>query len=86
MLGRAVDLPLRNFCKARRHTATSRDRGAVQLYQITYLITGSEPDVRTVEATEVAAVIEHAGELGMQILVHPCPRPPGSRTRKEDAP
>ncbi|MFB6518490.1 hypothetical protein [Streptomyces sp. NPDC056401] len=60
---------------------TSSSQEAVQLYQITYLGTGPEPDVRTVEAGEVAAVIEH----GMQILVRPCPPPPQEPdTRKED--
>ncbi|WP_371615753.1 hypothetical protein [Streptomyces sp. NBC_00454] len=44
---------------------------AVQLYEITYLGTGAVVDTRTVEASEVAAVIEHAGEHGMKILVRP---------------
>ncbi|MEW2138898.1 hypothetical protein AB0892_20265 [Streptomyces sp. NPDC005409] len=65
-------------------TATSQ--GAVQLYEITYLGTSPEPDVRTVEAGEVAAVIEHAGAHGVQVLVRPGPRPPQEPdTRKEDA-
>ncbi|MFD5421003.1 hypothetical protein ACFWJT_23635 [Streptomyces sp. NPDC127069] len=42
------------------------------MYEITYLGTGPEPEVRTVEAGEVAAVIEHAGEHGVQVLVRPC--------------
>ncbi|MFE4263494.1 hypothetical protein [Streptomyces sp. NPDC056883] len=64
---------------------TSSSQGAVQLYEITYLGTGREPEVRTVEVGEVAAVIEHAGEHGMQILVRPCTRPPQEPdTRKED--
>ncbi|MCX5127015.1 hypothetical protein [Streptomyces sp. NBC_00347] len=54
---------------------TSSDRVAVQLYQITYLPAGAEPDVRTVEAGEVAAAIENAGDRGMQVLVRPCTRP-----------
>ncbi|WP_406364893.1 hypothetical protein [Streptomyces sp. NBC_01546] len=53
---------------------TSSDR-AGRLYRITYLGTGPAPDVRTVEAGEVAAVIEHAGEHGMQVLVRPYTRP-----------
>ncbi|MFJ8163732.1 hypothetical protein ACIRBY_22785 [Streptomyces sp. NPDC096136] len=58
---------------------------AAQLYEITYLGTGPAPVVRTVEAGEVAAVIEYAGEHGMQVLVRPC-RPAGEPgTRKEDA-
>lgn len=40
---------------------TSSDQGAVQLYEITYLGTGPDQDVRTIEAGEVAAVIQHAG-------------------------
>ncbi|MFJ9551319.1 hypothetical protein [Streptomyces erythrochromogenes] len=51
---------------------TSSSQEAVQLYQITYLGTGPQPDVRTVEAGEVAAVIKHAGEHGVQVLVRPC--------------
>ncbi|MFF9982249.1 hypothetical protein [Streptomyces erythrochromogenes] len=58
---------------------------AAQLYEITYLGTGPGPEVRTVEAGEVAAVIEYAGEHGMQVLVRLC-RPVGEPgTRKEDA-
>ncbi|MFJ9551922.1 hypothetical protein [Streptomyces erythrochromogenes] len=49
---------------------TSSTRPAARLYQITYL-GGAEPDIVTVEAGEVAAAIEHAGEHGMQILVRP---------------
>ncbi|MET3987108.1 hypothetical protein [Streptomyces sp. PvR034] len=48
---------------------------AVQLYEITCLGTGPDPDVRTVEAGEVAAVITHAGEHGMQLRIRPCTRP-----------
>ncbi|MEW2414525.1 hypothetical protein AB0953_12475 [Streptomyces sp. NPDC046866] len=65
---------------------TSSSGEAARLYEITCLGAGPEPEVRTVEAGEVAAAIEHAGELGMQVLVRPCRRPveePG--TRKEDA-
>ncbi|MCX5402439.1 hypothetical protein OHA37_00875 [Streptomyces sp. NBC_00335] len=47
----------------------SSEPQAVQLYEITYL--GAVPDTRTVEASGVAAVIEHAGEHGMKILVRP---------------
>ncbi|WP_328299215.1 hypothetical protein OG389_16345 [Streptomyces sp. NBC_00435] len=54
---------------------TSSDHEAGRLYEITYLGTGPDPDVRTVEAEEVAAVIEHAGEQGMQVLVRPYTRP-----------
>ncbi|MCX5124603.1 hypothetical protein [Streptomyces sp. NBC_00347] len=54
---------------------TSSDYGAGRLYEITYLGTSPDPDVRTVEAGEVAAVIEHAGEHGMQVLVRPYTRP-----------
>ncbi|MFB7462332.1 hypothetical protein ACFCZ1_02290 [Streptomyces sp. NPDC056224] len=54
---------------------TRTARGAVQLYEITCLGSGSEPDVRTVGAAEVAAVIAHAGEHGMRMLVRPCTRP-----------
>ncbi|MET9886715.1 hypothetical protein ABZZ20_26970 [Streptomyces sp. NPDC006430] len=63
---------------------TSSNREAVRLYEITYLGTGPEPYVRTVEAGKVASAIEHAGEHGMQLLVRPCTHPhdaPG----KEDA-
>ncbi|MFC9259335.1 hypothetical protein ACFT25_05890 [Streptomyces hydrogenans] len=55
---------------------TNSSEEGVRLYEITYLGTGPEPDVRTVEVGEVAAVIEYAGEHGMQILVRPCTRPP----------
>lgn len=64
---------------------TSSTGEVVRLYEITYLGTDPEPEVRTVEAGEVAAVIEYAGEHGRQVLVRPCRRPveePG--TRKED--
>ncbi|WP_371591743.1 hypothetical protein [Streptomyces virginiae] len=54
---------------------TSSDDGAGRLYEITYLGTGPDPTVRTIEAGEVAAVIEHAGEHGMQVLVRPYTRP-----------
>lgn len=65
---------------------TSSSREAVQLYEITYLGTGPEPEVRTVEAGEVAAVIEYAGEHGMQVLVRPRRGPVGEPgTGKEDA-
>ncbi|MFI5642438.1 hypothetical protein ACIA8H_34205 [Streptomyces goshikiensis] len=65
---------------------TSRNQRAVQLYEITCLGTGPEPEVRTVEAGEVAAVIEYAGEHGMQVRVRPCRRPVEEpSTRKEDA-
>ncbi|MEU4269374.1 hypothetical protein [Streptomyces sp. NPDC026092] len=66
--------------------ARERTERSLVLYEITYLGAGTEPDVRTVEAREVAAVIEHAGAHGMQILVRPCPRPLHEpNTRKEDA-
>ncbi|MEU6755652.1 hypothetical protein [Streptomyces sp. NPDC046685] len=42
-----------------------------QLYQITYLGTVGGPDARTVEAGEVAGVIEEAGRHGRQVLVRP---------------
>ncbi|WP_024755178.1 hypothetical protein [Streptomyces exfoliatus] len=64
---------------------TNSSGEAAQLYEITYLSTRPEPEVRTAEAGEVAAVIEHAGKHGMQVLVRPCRRPveePG--TGKED--
>ncbi|MER6446466.1 hypothetical protein DEJ51_03430 [Streptomyces venezuelae] len=65
---------------------TSRNRRAVQLYEITYLGTGPEPEVRTVDAGEVAAVIEYAGEHGMQVRVRPCRRPVEEpSTKKEGA-
>ncbi|MDH6537849.1 hypothetical protein [Streptomyces sp. SPB4] len=69
---------------------TSRGQRVVQLYEITYLGTGPEPEVRTVEAGEVAAAIEyageHAGEHGMQVHVRPCRRPVEKpRTKEEDA-
>lgn len=63
---------------------TSSDRPAAHLYHITHLGTGAKRDIRIVEAGEVAAVIKHAGEHGMQVLVCPYTRPhcePG----KEDA-
>ncbi|RST06669.1 hypothetical protein EF910_09965 [Streptomyces sp. WAC07149] len=65
---------------------TSSSGEVVQLYEITYLGTGPEPEARTVEASEVAAVIEYAGEHGVQVLVRPRRgqvEEPG--TRKEDA-
>ncbi|MEV7556482.1 hypothetical protein [Streptomyces sp. NPDC089795] len=66
---------------------TGSRRMAVPLYEITYLGTGPERVVRTVEVGEVAALIEHAGAHGMQILVRPCPLPPQDPdTRKEDTP
>ncbi|KPI07149.1 hypothetical protein OV450_3560 [Actinobacteria bacterium OV450] len=65
---------------------TSNSGEAAQLYEITYLGTGPEPEARTVEAGGVAAVIEHAGEHGMQVLVRPRRGPVVERgTRKEDA-
>ncbi|WP_329107021.1 hypothetical protein [Streptomyces sp. NBC_01439] len=65
---------------------TSRNQRAVQLYEIAFLGTGPEPEVRTVEAGEVAAAIEYAGEHGMQVRVRPCRRPvEKSRTKEEDA-
>ncbi|MFJ3725858.1 hypothetical protein ACIPYQ_25275 [Streptomyces sp. NPDC090045] len=68
------------------HSLTRSSRSAVQLYEITYLGTGPEPDVRMVAAREVAAVIEHADEHGMQILIRPGPRPLREPdTREEDA-
>ncbi|MFG2236046.1 hypothetical protein ACGFNX_39690 [Streptomyces sp. NPDC048723] len=65
---------------------TGSDGPAAQLYEITYLGTCPQPDVRTVKAGEVAAVVEHAGKHGMQILVRPCTHPnDGPDTRKEAA-
>lgn len=61
-------------------------QGAVQLYEITYLGTGPEPDVHTVEAGEVAAVIQHAGAHGIQVRIRPCTHPlQDPDTGKEDA-
>ncbi|MER6482767.1 hypothetical protein ABT264_04430 [Streptomyces virginiae] len=54
---------------------TSRNQRAVQLYKITYLGTGPESEVRTVEAGEVAAAIEYADEHGMQVRIRPCRHP-----------
>ncbi|MEU4356261.1 hypothetical protein [Streptomyces virginiae] len=54
---------------------TSSGHGARRLYEITYLGSGPDPDVRMVEAGEVAAVIEHADEHGMQVLIRPCTHP-----------
>ncbi|MEV0986451.1 hypothetical protein [Streptomyces sp. NPDC049949] len=62
---------------------TSRSPRTVQLYEITYLGTGPEPDVRTVEAGEVAAVIEHAGAHGMQVFVRPRPGREPDTAKKE---
>ncbi|WP_327130251.1 hypothetical protein OG311_01610 [Streptomyces sp. NBC_01343] len=62
---------------------TSRSPRTVQPYEITYLGTGPEPDVRTVEAGEVAAVIEQAGAHGMQVLVRPRPGREPDTTKKE---
>ncbi|MEU6866580.1 hypothetical protein ABZ924_25525 [Streptomyces sp. NPDC046876] len=65
---------------------TSKNRRTVQLYEITYIGTGPEPEVRTVEAGEVAAVIAYAGEHGVQVLVRPCRGPVGEPgTGKEGA-
>ncbi|MFE2476101.1 hypothetical protein [Streptomyces sp. NPDC059389] len=63
---------------------TSRSQRVVQLYEITYLETGPEPEVRTVEACEVAAAIEYAGEHGMQVRVRPCRRPVAKPSTKEE--
>ncbi|MFE0645994.1 hypothetical protein ACFW2Y_30980 [Streptomyces sp. NPDC058877] len=52
-------------------------REAVQLYEITHPGTGPEPEVRTVEVGEVAAVIEYTSEHGMQVLVRPRRGPVG---------
>ncbi|WP_405833315.1 MULTISPECIES: hypothetical protein [unclassified Streptomyces] len=54
---------------------TSRSQRVVQLYEVAFLGTGPEPEVRTVEAGEVAAAIEYAGEHGIQVRVRPCRRP-----------
>ncbi|MFE2553478.1 hypothetical protein ACFXGI_33830 [Streptomyces sp. NPDC059355] len=64
---------------------TSHSLEAVRLYEITCLGTGPEPDVRTVEAGEVAAVIERAGAHGMQVIVRPRFRQEPD-TAKEEAP
>ncbi|KIF07095.1 hypothetical protein PL81_03945 [Streptomyces sp. RSD-27] len=65
---------------------TGSSAEAAQSYEITYFDTGPEPEVRTVAAGEVAAVIEHTGQHGTQVPGRPCRRlveEPG--TRKEDA-
>ncbi|WP_405981969.1 hypothetical protein [Streptomyces sp. NBC_00158] len=65
---------------------TSRSQRVVQLYEITYLGPGPEPEVRTVEAGEVPAAIAYAGEHGMQARVRPYRRPVEKpRTKEEGA-
>ncbi|GAA3384175.1 hypothetical protein GCM10017750_57450 [Streptomyces racemochromogenes] len=52
---------------------TSSNGEAIQLYEITYLGAGPEPEA-------------HAGRHGIQVLVRPCRRPvEGPGTRKENA-
>ncbi|WP_405419292.1 hypothetical protein [Streptomyces erythrochromogenes] len=55
----------------------------MQLYQITYLGPDPRPDTRTVEASEVQAVIAQASACGMQVFVRPYTRP---HTPKEATP
>lgn len=62
---------------------TGREEAAVQLYQITYLGPDPRPDTRTVEASEVQAVIAQASACGMQVFVRPYTRP---HTPKEATP
>ncbi|MDK9495948.1 hypothetical protein QEZ40_007436 [Streptomyces katrae] len=63
---------------------TSRSQRGVRLYEIAYLGTGPEPEIRTVEAGEVAAAIAYAGEHGMQVRVRPCRRPVEKPRSKEE--
>ncbi|MFZ3492944.1 hypothetical protein ACODT5_06865 [Streptomyces sp. 5.8] len=49
----------------------SSHRPDAQLYEITYLGAVDDSDARTVEAREVAGVIEEAGQHGRQVLVRP---------------
>ncbi|WP_330328368.1 hypothetical protein OHS33_00555 [Streptomyces sp. NBC_00536] len=69
---------------ARGHGVAGSEPRTVRLYEITRLGTGSGAEVRTVEAAEVAAVIQYAGEHGMRVRVRPCTRP-HEEHGKEDA-
>ncbi|WP_412078664.1 hypothetical protein ACLF6K_35155 [Streptomyces xanthophaeus] len=56
----------------------SSHRPDAQLYEITYLGAVGDADARTVEAGEVAGIIEEAGQHGRQVLVRPYAHPQGA--------
>ncbi|AWZ03449.1 hypothetical protein DRB96_01835 [Streptomyces sp. ICC1] len=53
----------------------SSHRPDAQLYRITYPGNVGDADARTVEAGEVAGIVEEAGQYGRQVLVRPYAHP-----------